>query len=319
MSLTYSNIQPQSAGSEGKAEFQITGDSSYPSGGYTVNASSVGLFRINRLNVQDSVINTVDIGTGQTLRTYIRPLVRYLTPFAANLQFYNGQYADNNIVQSFPNVAAGASTSSENVDAAAAPTNGTFVANYSNVAAGAWTVGALTNPDCLRNVCIVIRNNSGGALDLFQGSSTFTVTGTRNGTTITERITFTSTAGNKSVADTKFRYKYGAQPFDTVTNVTLTTNLPANGFSIGVGIGSKIGIENPLNSGVSSDVTKVILNAVDVTAGVTIDPAFSTRGVTFTTLAANDDVVIEYKGQGGQFAVGSDLSSLIVNSEIYGY
>jgi len=320
MALTFDKIQAQSAGSEGKSEFDIICDTSYPSGGYNLRADRVSLFRVNRLNIPDTSFAILDLISGQTLITYVKAFVSYPDAFTANIRLFNGQFAPNVQEDSFSNILGATNANSENVDAAAPPLNATAIAPTSTVAAGAWTVGAITPPDCLRNVCIVIENNTAGALNLFQGVMTFTVIGKINGVTVSELITFTSSAGNKSIAMAQNRFKYGVQPFDSITSVTLN-NVPDNGLDIAVGIGSKIGIVNPLNSGsgLAADVIKVSLNAADVTAAVTIDPFYATRGVTFTALANGDDVDITYRAAGGEIAVGADLSSVRLKAEMYGY
>jgi hypothetical protein len=180
-------------------------------------------------------------------------------------------------------------TSAENADAAAEPTNGHAVAAQSAVAAGAWDHGALTNPDYGRSVCVVIENDSGGPLDLFEGVMTFHVVGTWKGAAQSEDITITSTGANKTVADTKWRYKYGIKPFDTVTDITLD-NVPADGLKIGLGLGANFGIRNAL----AGD------NALHCSVnGVYVDPAarlyHQGEVAQIPDFADDSDIVVEYE------------------------
>lgn len=199
-----------------------------------------------------------------------------------------------------------ANTDSENADAASEPTNGHAVSAIATVAAGAYTKGALTNPDCGRNVCIVIQNDSGAALNLFEGVSKFTVTGTWRGAAQSEIITFTSTAANKAVANTKFRYKYGVKPFDTVTDITVD-HPPADGLKIGAGLGSKIGLPTDLLTPAAADIVKLTKSAAHLATTSIVDTTNMT--VNFGTLADNDDFNIVYKA-GGEAGNASDLSAL---------
>jgi len=135
-------------------------------------------------------------------------------------------------------IKGGANTNHENIDSDSEVTNGHAVAALAAVADGAWTHGALTNPDQARNICISIQNDSGGSLNLYEGVMTFTITGTFKGAVQTETITFTSTAGNKALATAKWRDKYGLKPFDTVTDITVD-HVPDDGLKISAGLGTK--------------------------------------------------------------------------------
>ena len=188
-----------------------------------------------------------------------------------------------------------ANTDSENADSAAEPTNGHLVAALTAVAAGAWTCPAITNPDIARNVCITVQNASGGALDLYEGISTFIVIGTRRGRVQTESITITSTAGNKAVANTKFRYKYGLLPFDTVTSVTVD-NEPADVLKIGVGIGSKLGLPSNLATPSELDIVKLTKNAAHLSPVDILHVA--NVSINFGTLADADDITVHYRPGG---------------------
>jgi hypothetical protein len=184
-------------------------------------------------------------------------------------------------------------TDSENADAAAVPVNGALVNAAAAVAAAAWTPGAYTNPDIGRNVCIVINNPTGGPLNLYEGAMAFTITGTYKGAAQTDVITITSTAGNKAVATTKCRYKYGVKPFDTITAASVD-NICDNALTISVGIGSKIGISNALPTPAAADVYKLSKTGADLAVGTLVDTTEFT--INFGVLADGDDVAFWYKG-----------------------
>lgn len=171
------------------------------------------------------------------------------------------------------------------------------------MAAGAWAVGAITSPDIGRNMCITIQNDTGGALNLFEGVMTFTITGTYKGAAQTDTITFTSTVGNKAVAAARFRYKYGVKPFDTVTAVTLN-NVPDNDVKIGAGLGSKVGLYNTLATPVEADVIKITKNAANLAPTGIVDTTNGT--VNLGALADNNDFSINYKGTSYVSAIASE-------------
>jgi hypothetical protein len=196
-------------------------------------------------------------------------------------------------------------TNSENTDQAAGVTNGAYVSNsaaVSTLVAGALLVDAQT--DVGRNVVVQIENTTGGALNLYEGISSIVVVGTFRGVAQTETITITSTAGNKSVAAAKFRYKYGVEPFDTITTITIT-NLPAATLNIGAGLGSKLGLPTPLLTPAEADVLKITKTAVDLSPAGIVDTTNQT--VNLGTLSDGNDVSIEYRASGAA-AVGTDLS-----------
>ena len=192
-----------------------------------------------------------------------------------------------------PDIKGSANTDSENVDSASAPTNSTGISAQATVAT-TWAKGAITNPDIGRNIGIVIANDSVGSLNLYEGVMTFTITGTYRGVAQTDAITFTSTSGNKAVANSpNYRYKYGVKPFDTVTNIVLD-NVPADGFKISACAGSKIGLPTDLATPDEDDVKKITKNAANLAATGIVDTTNMT--VNLGALADNDDFIIVYDG-----------------------
>lgn len=198
--------------------------------------------------------------------------------------------------------------SSENVDSAAAPTNDQAISIKSAVAAGAWTVGALTNPDVPRNVGIVIKNGTGGSLDLFEGVMTFTVAGTDQfGAAQSELVTITSSAINKSVGNAPdWRYKYGSKIFKTVSNITLD-NVPADGLEISACPGSLIGILNPLSPALESAMIRTSVNATNYSFTGKVNATL--MSVDMGTLSDGDDVVMMYASSASQAATSSSDSA----------
>jgi hypothetical protein len=193
-------------------------------------------------------------------------------------------------------------TNHEDADQAAEPTNGHAVAALAAVAAGAWAHGAITEPDHPRSVCITIANDSGGPLDLFEGVSTFTVTGHRNGILQTELITVTNDAASKAMATGKYRYKYGLLPFDDITDITLD-NVPADGIKIGAGLGPYFGL-NFLPEAV--DALHLNINNVAVSGAAKLNTARGTVNV--GAIADGQHVTVKYFAD--EVLPGSDLGVL---------
>ncbi len=214
-----------------------------------------------------------------------------------------------------------ANTDSATADAAAAATNSAAIAADSTVASSAWTVGAITAPVITRNVFIEIENPTLGTLNLYVGAMTFTITGTDYaGVAQTETIVFTSTSGNKAVATTKFRHKYGSKPFKTVTAVTLD-NVPDDGFVISVGIGSKISLLNRLKTPAEADVLAASVNGTAYSVSGKVDT--TNYSINFGTLSDGDDVSATFLVTAGggasatkSYDVTNDADILTVVSEV---
>lgn len=275
--------------------FRIAGPSSYAAGGMSLKKEDIGMSG-NLVFVNQGYDTT---GRYYGIYDYANSKFKIFTELSGEpFSFYSGG-----------DIKGSANTDSENADAAAGVTNGTIVMGYTAVGAGVWAHGALTNPDRARNAVIVVRNNTGGALNLFQGVMTFTVTGTWRGAAQTELITITSSAGNKSIAAGKFRYKYGLKPFSTITNITLD-NVPDNALDIACGIGSKIGLPEALRTPTANDVFKITKNAADLSNAGIVDTTYNT--VNLGTLADGDDFEINYLSTGAaasEVPATTDLSS----------
>lgn len=171
-----------------------------------------------------------------------------------------------------------------NADQAAAPVNGALLLAEDTFTNFAGTMTPTVQPDVPRNIVITIDNDSGGALDLFEGTTTFAITGTdKAGAALTENVTLVSTAGNKSVANTKFRYVQGVKPFATVTSVAIT-NAPAGTLKASLGVGTRIGLPTALDAGVLADVIDITVSAARVAPTATVANA---GGVDTTNNAIN--------------------------------
>lgn len=264
----------------------LTFDSAYPPGGEAITPAQVGLGNIHQVIPGTSAGYLCDWD-------YVADKMKVLTPVAAASAHTHAATAKTFIYpHSGKDIKGSANTDSENADAASLPTNGALVGAETAVAGEAYVFPATAHPDQGRNVCIVFHNDSGGALNLFEGVMTFTVTGTWRGAAQTTTITFTSTAGNKAIANTKFRYKYGNKPFDTVPTVTVD-NICDNGLKIAVGLGSKIGLPMDLKTPAEADVIKITKTAAHLAATGIVDTTNMT--VNLGTLADGNDFLILYR------------------------
>src|SRR5512137_877866 len=83
-------------------------------------------------------------------------------------------------------------------DQAAAPVNSALLVTAALWSVTPWVIAA--QPDIARNLMITVINDSGGPLDLYEGTTTYAIVGTFRGAAQTENLTWVSTGGNKSVA-----------------------------------------------------------------------------------------------------------------------
>jgi hypothetical protein len=282
--------------------YDLTPDASYPAGGYSLEAASIGL------KILRGMLPLGGNALGQNYKPTYDNVTKKFTVQAGGggIQVY---------VPGGGDIKGSTNTSSENVDAAAGGTNGYLIstsAAVSTLVAGALVIAL--QPDVARNILIQIENTTGGALNLFEGVTSCVVVGTFRGVAQTETITFTSTAGNKSVGAAKFRLKYGVKPFDTVTSITVT-NLPAATLNIGAGIGSKLGLPTPLLTPLESDVLKITRTGADLAVTGLVDTTNQT--VNLDTLADGNDVSIEYRASSAP-ATGTDLSGAVFRCMFFG-
>ena len=116
---------------------------------------------------------------------------------------------------------------SETVDVATAPSNLACVAvaqtmTAISAASGSMTVLATGSQPLEKFKAKIVLQNPSGSNNLYEGVTTFTITGTINSSSDTETVTFTSTSGNKAVGAAKYRYKCGTKEWDSIQSVTVT-------------------------------------------------------------------------------------------------
>lgn len=325
--ITIQDIQYVNAGSEAKREVVMTFSSSYNNTGNeattgdSLRAVDVGLFNITRVDMPDAdgyVFQPLyDTGSALTL------------PSTARIQAFQGAggvtgatsagtpagtistptfafTAKNFTTQSYFDVKGATKLPNQNADGTEI-VNATFIAPYTTVTAGTWTVGALTNPDIPRGISISIKNDSGGPLNLFEGTTIFTVTGTdMSGITRTQNIPLISTALDKTIATGFFRSAQMTPSgdticFRTITNVTIT-NPPDNGLKIGVGISTTIEMVGALPTMGLTDVLNVSLNGIGETVlGNLVAPGAPTTQHSFrySDMVNGDDVSIVFPQRSG--------------------
>jgi hypothetical protein len=171
-------------------------------------------------------------------------------------------------------------------------------------------------PDISRNVCVCVTNDTGGALNLYVGSTSFDIVGTYKGAAQTETISITATNAQKSVANgPKYRYKYGVKPFTTITSITQTayaTDKMANTLKISVGLGSKIGILNTLATPAAADIFHADIKGTAYDVSALVNTTYGT--VNLATLTDGDDFTLEYNAvgydRGAEVPNGTDLSAI---------
>jgi len=210
----------------------------------------------------------------------------------------------------YSDIKGSANTESPNTDQAALPTNGALISAVliqTDVRTASGVLIIAASPDVPRNVCICIQNASGGALNLYEGTTSFVVVGTYLGAPQTETISITSTAGNKAVADTKFRYTYGSKPFSTITSITEGAGAAdmAGNLKIGAGLGSKLGLPGAIAA--TGDVITLSKNAAYLSPSGIVSATNMT--VNFGTLTDGDDTAGIFASS-GEVPTGMDLSGV---------
>lgn len=178
-------------------------------------------------------------------------------------------------------------------------TNANYISDYVAVAAGSWTMGPILNqPDVCRNIVVSIKNDSGGPLDLFQGFTSFNITGTdAYGNAVITNVPFNSNAGNKTIANGQFRANGSAYCLKTITSITIQ-NPPADGLKISVGLGGAIHCIDQLKNLSSADVIRTTHNGT-VISPVFIYPNVYQSVVTFPDLTDGDDIQLMYRSLSG--------------------
>lgn len=334
MTARVKNLSRTSSGSTWTMNGQIDCDASYPTGGYPLYPVNFGLSQINTLEITGNEngfffeydytnfklkiyqtagftpAGTISNNSAGTPSGNVTVNPANYTPAGTVSQptFTADATAFSYITQAYDGLLGATVHTAQNPNAdGAEKVNASAVAPYTTVAAGAWTVGAITNPDVPRGVMISIQNDSGGPLDLFEGATNFTVTGTSwNGTVISSLISFVSNAGNKTVANGQFRSSYGnGLPFRTVTGVTVE-NPPADGLKISVGLGTRIQLLTPITGLTVNDVIRATVNNTAITpVGNVQSYGAGLFSFIYPTFANNDTVKATYKSPTGATGVVS--------------
>jgi hypothetical protein len=276
-----------------------TFDSSYPTGGESLIPRDFGMHRFHHVSVfPDSPSTTSYVvawdRTNDTLKVYQSAGGTPAGTISGTAAAQTITAVDSSRLEVYTqgDIKGSANTDSAAADAASAPTNGVYLEAAATFTALA---GTLTPNDATidvaRNVVLTIENPELGTVDLFEGTSVYTITGTFRGAAQVETLNWTSTAGNMGIATTKFRYLYGVKPFDSVTTVTWT-NAPTGTLKLGLGLGSKVGLPINLDTPTEADVKKINKNAANLSPASIVDAVNMT--VNLGTLANDDDFSIEY-------------------------
>lgn len=269
---------------------KFTGDSAYPSGGYTLRGSNFG-FGTKPLK---AVLNG---GALTALGATLNPIFDVLNQ---KLVINSGAPSEYNYVPGGGDIKGSANTDFVGAGGyTTLPTNGALI----SALAAADNTTAFTiavNPDVSRNIALVVKDTSAGAAD--GNAADYVIVGTFRNAAQTETISFTAlnlaTMSNGNIA-----VKYGVKPFDTVTSITPSAAQPT-GFEHAAGVGSLLGLPVPTLNNVETDIISITKN------GAYLSPTglFSTnQTVLLGTLANGDDVAILYRASGA-VAPGTDLS-----------
>lgn len=308
LTLTRVTTGSDSTGRYRRRMWDVTGDNAPPSGGYSVTGVELGCRNGTILGVNKLGGNALAASYGVTWDDVNNKLV--FTSGAGGVQDFIPGGGD---IKGATNPAG----TEGNADQAAAPVNSGLYKAATTFTVLAGTITPTTQPAIPRNVMITITNDSGGALDLFEGTTTFLITGTLNGSAQTESVTLVSTSGNKSVANNKFRYVQGVKPFSTITSVAIT-NAPAGALKGSLGPGTRLGLPQPLLTPAYTDVKSISVDAAPVTPSATTTSAggvdTTNNAVNTGTIADGADVAIVYAASGA-VSPSTDLSAVTVRLE----
>lgn len=311
MSLTLDYIHDAN-GNIGQLRTQmidVTFDDDYQEGGYSITGSDAG-------------VGTFIYGAEEVASNSVGSLYRVqYNPDTYKLQVLGLTTHSENYTTSLDGSDNLAGTEG-NADQAAGPTN--FDLLFAGDDFGNLTDGEITpidSPDVPRNVVITIENGTLGALDLFEGITTFLITGTDvNDAALTESVTLTSTVLNQAVAASKFRFIQGVKAFKTITNIVVT-NLPDDDLTVYVGPGSRIGIPTPLQTPSYQDVTSLTVDATPVTPSDTTTDAggidVTNNTVNVGDVSDTDELVIDYNPS-AEVVDGTNLSAVTKRIQFLG-
>jgi len=301
MALVVKNMDRISMGNKWKIVGQLAFDSSYPTGGYSLSPSLIGLDTVESMIIQPESGYTFEYLNGK-VKVFVvggftpAGIVSQPTFSASGSELYTFSVGD---------IAGSENTDSPTTDQASMPTNGNFLKSADTFTNYNGTITPTAQPDIARNVCIVITNDSGSSLDLYEGTTTYTITGTYKGASVSDTIQWTCTSANKTIANGKYRYMYSTKPFDTITSITYD-NSPAGALKAMVGIGSKIGLPKNLLTPSESDITKLRKNTTSMSPTGLVD--LTNHTVNFGSLVDDDDIMVVYKVLSGDAGIVSQPS-----------
>jgi len=278
----------------------LIADTSYPAGGYPLTAADVGLKQIQSAEIVAYNALAAQLGVDAVFDGMYNRLV-----------FRKGGPRVVAYTPGGGDVLASANTNQLAADQAANAANGAYIDTLHAVAGGAWAYSEDAEPDCPRNVCISWQADAGG--DTLPTIATIVVTGSFRGIAKTETIVQDFT-GVTAVAANQFRFGYGLQPFDTITNVVITPIAAGqNGLFIGVGIGSKFGL--PEDIAATGDVYKLTKLDADLSPANIVDATYMT--VNFGTVALHDANSIHFLAK-GEVDAGRNLAVVGVVARFIG-
>lgn len=310
MGLTLQNVVgPEKVGSLAWSAKDVTWDNSYATGGESLSLSSLGFdsgYQV--LSVLAQPVGGLSFGydfVNQKLKAY--SAIDSSKPFA-----YSPGGGDIKGATAITGVMGTA-------DQASGPTNANLIADYAtftdiNTAVGVLTIAA--DLDVPRNVVITVKNDQGGGTGgtLYEGTQTATVVGTFRGAAQTEDIAITSTAGNKTIADTKFRSWAGAKPFDSITSITLDhTTGPTGALKLAVGPGTKLGFPTATDTGANADVLKFTVNAAN--RAISGNSDYTNQTFAVGTISDGADISIVYNAD-YDVPGGTPIGSCVPLSEV---
>lgn len=316
MALTVTGLENHIEGDRAKRTGKIVFDTSYPTGGEAVTAALLGLSQIESLTINGAeagfefeyVPSTPSTGS---LKVYFGGSTHSHT--VGTIAAANSSMNTLMDISTWSYMKGSANTDSSAADQNASPTNGAYCKAAATFTTYAGTLTPTTQPDFTRNVCLVILNDSGSPLNLLEGTTTYTITGTLDGNVQTDTIAWTSTAGNKAIATAKYRYIYSTKAFTTVTNVTWQpAQNPDVNLKATLGLGSLMSIPKSLATPAEADVVKFTAQGVSQAISSIVSTTNNTINV--GTRSDNDNVVIRYKTKGYNMVPAITVSGATANT-----
>lgn len=266
----------------------FTGDSSYPTGGYSLTGTQFG-FGTKPL---DGVLIIGGNAAAVSYDVIYDNVNKKLQVIGAGASVFS--YAQGDI--------KGSKATDTAIASGTLPTNGALISSLED-AANTTVFTIALQPDIPRNISISFKNTVAGAST---GNATAVViVGTFRGAAQTETISFTALELT-STAQNEVATKQGSKPFDTITSITPSVAQPAS-WQHAAGVGSKLGLPVTPRNNAEADIISLTKN------GAALSPSglYSTnQTINFGTLADGDDIAADYN-IGGELAPGTNLSTVV--------